>query len=65
MVDAHSPRMDTLEKIKNSFPQTNKNWLVSRKGAVLETQHDEDEAVILEYYRKNVKSKKDELVNLV
>ena len=64
MVDAHSPRMDTLEKIKNAFPQTNMNWLVTRKGAVLETQHDEDEAVILEYYRKNVKSKKDGLVKM-
>ena len=64
MADAHSPRMDTLEKIKTAFPQTNMNWLVSRNGAVLETQHDEDEAVILEYYRKNVKSKKDGLVKM-
>ena len=61
---AHSPRMDTLEKIKKAFPQTNMNWLVSGKGEVLETELDEEEAVMLEYYRKNIKSKKDEFLNM-
>ena len=64
MADAHSPRMDTLEKIKKAFPQTNMNWLVSGKGEVLETELDEEEAVMLEYYRKNIKSKKDEFLNM-
>ena len=41
---AHSPRMDTLEKIKKAFPQTNMNWLVSGKGEVLETELDEKES---------------------
>ena len=49
MADAHSPRMDTLEKIKTAFPQTNMNWLVSGKGEVLETELDEEEAVMLDY----------------
>ena len=64
MADAHRPRMDTLEKIKKAFPQTNMNWLVSGKGEVLETELDEEEAVMLEYYRKNIKSKKDEFLNM-
>ena len=64
MADAHSPRMDTLEKIKTAFPQTNMNWLVSGKGEVLETELDEEEAVMLDYYRKNIKSKKDEFLKM-
>ena len=64
MADAHSPRMDTLEKIKQAFPQTNMNWLVSGKGEVLETELDEEEAVMLDYYRKNIKSKKDEFLKM-
>ena len=64
MADAHSPRMDTLEKIKKAFPQTNMNWLVSGKGEVLETELDEEEAVMLDYYRKNIKSKKDEFLKM-
>ena len=64
MADAHSPRMDTLEKIKKAFPQTNMNWLVSGKGEVLDTELDEEEAVMLDYYRKNIKSKKDEFLKM-
>ncbi len=64
MADAHSPRMDTLEKIKTAFPQTNMNWLVSGKGEVLETELDEEEAVMLDYYRKKIKSKKDEFLKM-
>ena len=56
---AHRPRMDTLEKIKNAFPQTNMNWLVSVIGNVLEEVLDDEEAVILDLYRKNIKGRND------
>ena len=56
---AHSPRMDTLEKIKKAFPQTNMNWLVSGSGDVLEEVLDDEEAVILDLYRKNIKGRND------
>ena len=56
---AHSPRMDTLEKIKKAFPQTNMNWLVSGIGNVLEEVLDDEEAVILDLYRKNIKGRND------
>ena len=59
MADAHRPRMDTLEKIKKAFPQTNMNWLVSGIGNVLEEVLDDDEAVILDLYRKNIKGRND------
>ena len=56
---AHSPRMDTLEKIKKAFPQTNMNWLGSGTGNVLEEVLDDEEAVILDLYRKNIKGRND------
>jgi hypothetical protein len=56
---AHSPRMGTLEKIKKAFPQTNMNWLVSGIGNVLEEVLDDEEAVILDLYRKNIKGRND------
>ena len=56
---AHSPRMDTLEKIKKAYPQTNMNWLVSGIGNVLEEVLDDEEAVILDLYRKNIKGRND------
>jgi transcriptional regulator with XRE-family HTH domain len=59
MADAHRPRMDTLEKIKKAFPQTNMNWLVSGIGNVLEEVLDDEEAVILDLYRKNIKGRND------
>ena len=56
---AHRPRMDTLEKIKKAYPQTNMNWLVSGIGNVLEEVLDDEEAVILDLYRKNIKGRND------
>ena len=64
MAGAHSPRMDTLVKIKEAFPQTNMNWLVSGRGNVIEDVLDDDEDVILEFYRKNIKSKNDEFLKM-
>ena len=32
--DMHSPRLDTLQKIKDAFPETNMNWLISGHGKV-------------------------------
>ena len=61
---AHSPRMDTLEKIKKAFPQTNMNWLVSGIGNVLEEVLDDEEAVILDLYRKNIKGRNDARLTL-
>jgi len=54
--DMHSPRLDTLQKIKNAFPETNMNWLISGKGNVLEVVQDDDELKLLELFRANIKS---------
>ena len=56
MAGAHSPRMDTLKKIKNVFPQTNMNWLISSQGEVLENVQDDDEMNLIELYRMKIKS---------
>ena len=54
--DMHSPRLDTLQKIKNAFPETNMNWLISRQGDVLENVQDEDETNLIKLYRSKLKS---------
>ena len=54
--DMHSPRLDTLHKIKNSFPETNMNWLISRQGDVLENVQDDDETKLIKLYRSKLKS---------
>ena len=54
--DMHSPRLDTLQKIKNAFPETNMNWLISGQGEVLEDVQDDDEVKLLEQYRSKIKS---------
>ena len=54
--DAHSPRLDTLKKIKSAFPETNMNWLISGQGEVLEDVKDDDEVKLLEQYRSKIKS---------
>ena len=54
--DMHSPRLDTLQKIKHAFPETNMNWLISGKGNVLEEVHDNDEIKLIEIYRSKIKS---------
>ena len=56
---AHSPRMDTLEKIKKAYPQTNMNWLVSGSGDVLEEPLDYHEDFLLIMYRKHFKEKQE------
>ena len=52
----HSPRLDTLQKIKNAFPETNMNWLISRQGDVLENVQDDDETKLIKLYRSKLKS---------
>lgn len=52
----HSPRLDTLQKIKDAFPETNMNWLISGKGDVLEEVQDYDEMKLIEIYRSKIKS---------
>jgi len=54
--DMHSPRLDTLQKIKNAFPETNMNWLISGKGNVLEDVQDDDEMKLLELFRAKIKA---------
>jgi len=54
--DMHSPRLDTLQKIKYAFPETNMNWLISGKGNVLEVVQDDDEVKLLELFRMKIKS---------
>ena len=54
--DMHSPRLDTLQKIKNAFPATNMNWLISRQGDVLEDVLDDDETTLIKLYRSKLKS---------
>ena len=55
VANKHNPRLDTLQKIKNAFPQTNMNWLISGQGEVLEDVQD-DEVKLLEQYRSKIKS---------
>ena len=55
--DMHSPRLDTLQKIKDAFPETNMNWLISGKGNVLEEVQDDDEMKLLELFRTKIKAK--------
>ena len=54
--DMHSPRLDTLQKIKHAFPETNMNWLISGKGNVLEEVQDDDEMKLLELFRSKIKA---------
>ena len=56
---AHSPRMDTLEKIKKAFPQTNMNWLIGGESDVLQPVQDDEELFLLSMYRKFFKDKKE------
>ena len=50
----NQPRFDTLQKIKNAFPQTNMNWLISGQGYVLEDVQDDDEMKFLELFRAKI-----------
>ena len=54
--DMHSPRLDTLQKIKDAFPETNMNWLISGKGNVLEDVQYDDEIKLIELYRAKIKA---------
>ncbi len=54
--DMHSPRLDTLQKIKDAFPETNMNWLISGQGSVLEDVQDDDEMKLLELFRAKIKA---------
>ena len=56
VANKHNPSLDTLQKIKNAFPQTNMNWLISGLGEVLEYVQDDDEVKLLEQYRSKIKS---------
>ena len=55
--DAHSPSLDTLQKIKDAFPETNMNWLISGHGKVLVDVQDDNDIKLLEQYRSKIKSK--------
>ena len=54
--DMHSPRLDTLQKIKDAFPETNMNWLISGRGNVLEDVQDDDEIKLVELFRAKIKA---------
>ena len=53
------PRFDTLVKIKEAFPEVNMNWLVTGRGEILDEVLDDEEVVILDLYRKNIKGRND------
>ena len=55
--DAHSPSLDTLQKIKDAFPETNMNWLISGHGKVIVDVQDDNDIKLLEQYRSKIKSK--------
>ena len=55
--DAHSPSLETLQKIKDAFPETNMNWLISGHGKVLVDVQDDNDIKLLEQYRSKIKSK--------
>jgi len=50
--EGNQPRFDTLQKIKNAFPETNLNWLVSGQGEALESVPDKKDVDLLNTYRK-------------
>ena len=52
----NQPRFDTLQKIKNAFPQTNMNWLISGLGEVVVDVKDDNEVKLLEQYRLKIKT---------
>ena len=52
----NQPRFATLQKIKNAFPQTNMNWLISGLGGVLVDVKDDNEVKLLEQYRLKIKT---------
>jgi len=52
----NQPRFDTLKKIKNAFPQTNMNWLISGLGEVVVDVKDDNEVKLLEQYRLKIKT---------
>ncbi len=52
----NQPRFDTLKKIKNAFPQTNMNWLISGLGEVVVDVNDDNEVKLLEQYRLKIKT---------
>ena len=54
--EGNQPRFDTLQKIKNAFPETNLNWLVSGQGEALESVPDKKDVDLLNSYR-NIKIK--------
>ena len=54
--DMHSPRLDTLQKIKDAFPETNMNWLISGRGNVLEDVQGDDEIKLIELFRTKIKA---------
>ena len=55
----NNPRFDTLVKIKKAFPEVNMNWLITRRGEILDEVLDDGEVVILDLYRKNIKGRND------
>ena len=56
MADKHSPRLDTLKKIKQAFPQVNMNWVVTGQGSVVLEVLDDDEIYLVQYYREMIKN---------
>ena len=52
----NQPRFATLQKIKNAFPQTNMNWLISGLGGVLVDVKDDNEVKLIEQYRLKIKT---------
>ena len=55
----NNPRFDTLVKIKKAFPEVNMNWLITRRGEILDEVLDDGEVVILDLYRKHIKIRND------
>ena len=51
----NQPRFDTLKKIKDAFPHTNMNWLISGEGEVLEDVKDDVEIKLTELYLSKIK----------
>ena len=60
----NQPRFDTLVKIKKAFPEVNLNWLVTRKGEILEEVLGDEETVILALYRKNIQGRNDKRLTM-
>jgi transcriptional regulator with XRE-family HTH domain len=60
----HWPGGETLYKVICAYPVLRLNWLITGEGSMIGSVANDEETVILELFRKNIKSKKDEYLTM-